>query len=204
MLLVKYRNKMRLKLDATYWENRYLENTSRWDLGEVSPPIKVLVDSLKDTSLRILIPGGGNSWEAEYLHRKGFTNVLVVDIASSPLKNLADRVPDFPKDHIIQEDFFDLSGSFDLIIEQTFFCAIHPTLRKDYVEKVHQLLRKMGKLSGLLFDAPLNEDRPPFGGNQKQYTVLFSPFFEINRIEKTKKSIESRSGRELFFEMTKK
>ena len=79
---------MDLTLDANYWDNRYQENTSRWDLGKVSPPIKAYVDSLTDKSLKILIPGGGNSWEAEYLHQKGFTHVFVVDLASTPLQNL--------------------------------------------------------------------------------------------------------------------
>jgi len=195
---------MNLKLDATYWENRYQENTSRWDLGVVSPPIKHLINSLKDKSQHILIPGGGNSWEAEYMHHQGFNNVFVVDLAFSPLENLINRAPNFPKEHIIQEDFFKLNGSFDIIIEQTFFCAINPRLREDYVKKVHTLLKENGKITGLLFDAPLNEDKPPFGGSKDKYIELFSPLFDISTIEKTDMSIESRLGRELFFEMKKK
>ncbi len=195
---------MDLKLDETYWENRYQANSSRWDLGVVSPPIKDLIDSLQNKSQRILIPGGGNSWEAEYMHRQGFTNVFVVDLAISPLENLAYKVPSFPKEHIIQEDFFKFEGSFDLIIEQTFFCAIDPKLRENYVKKVHQLLRKGVKIRGLLFDAPLNNDKPPFGVIKSSILNCSLLFFEIITIKKTTKSIESRLGRELFFEMIKK
>ena len=195
---------MDLTLDANYWDNRYQENTSRWDLGKVSPPIKAYVDSLTDKSLKILIPGAGNSWEAEYLHQKGFTNVFVVDLAPTPLQNLKKRVPNFPGSHLFQKDFFDLEIKVDLILEQTFFCAINPVLRSKYVEKVHNLLVGNGKIAGLFFDAPLNDDKPPFGGSKKEYETLFSKHFTIQKMENCQISDESRIGRELFFEMIKK
>lgn len=195
---------MELKLDKNYWENRYKENTSKWDLGKVSPPIKAYADSLENKNQKILIPGGGNSWEAEYLHLKGFKNVFVVDFAPSPLKNLLLRVPSFPKLHTIQQDFFKLNTKFDLILEQTFFCAINPKLRSNYVEKAYNLLNENGKIAGLFFNVPLNDDRPPFGGSKKEYESLFSPHFKILQMDESKNSIESRLGRELFFEMVKK
>lgn len=39
-----------------------------------------------------------------------------------------------------------------VLMEQTFFCAINPSLRKDYVAKMHELLAPNGKLVGVLFD----------------------------------------------------
>lgn len=195
---------MDLELDRDYWENRYIENTSKWDLGMISPPIKNYVDSLKNKNLKILIPGGGNSWEAEYMYHRGFTNIYVIDIAPSPLNNLKNRVPDFPKDHLLLADFFTLEQNFDLVLEQTFFCAINPVLRKDYVTKVFDLLNSDGKIAGLLFDAELNTNQPPFGGNKQEYQQLFQPYFDILQMDITSKSIESRVGRELFFEMKKR
>ncbi len=191
-------------LNATYWEQRYLEGTSRWDLGRLSPPLKDYIDTLKDKQIKILIPGGGNSYEAEYLHNLGFKNVFVVDLAPTPLQNLLKRCPAFPSDHLIQGDFFDISGAFDLIIEQTFFCALDPSLRKKYVDKTHQLLANKGQLIGLLFNVPLYTDHPPFGGSEEEYKVLFKDRFEIDSMEVAHNSIESRKGRELFFQLTKK
>ena len=46
-----------------------------WDLGEVSPPIKSYIDTLEDKNIRILIPGCGNTYEAEYLLEQGFTKL---------------------------------------------------------------------------------------------------------------------------------
>ena len=66
--------------DESYWDNRYKEGNTGWDIGTISTPLKEYFNQLKDTSLKILIPGGGNAYEAEYLYKKGFKNVTIVDI----------------------------------------------------------------------------------------------------------------------------
>lgn len=198
------KSKLDIKLDATYWENRYQESTDRWDLGEISPPIKKYIDQLENKELKILIPGAGNSYEAEYLFKKGFENVYVSDLASSPLENLISRIPEFPSTQLLHINFFEIKMKFDLIIEQTFFCALDPSLRDQYVSKTSQLLNEKGKLVGLLFDVPLYKDHPPFGGNKQEYVDRFSSYFVINTMEPSTNSIDSRAGRELFIKLTTK
>ena len=193
-----------MEFNSDYWENRYQENTARWDLGNISTPIKEYIDQLENKDLKIIIPGGGNSHEAEYLFNNGFKNVYVIDIATSPLQNIQRRIPNFPKEHLIQADFFTLDMTFDLVIEQTFFCALSPTLRPAYVKKMHTILVPNGKIVGLLFGVPLYEDHPPFGGNKTEYKELFKPYFDIKVMETATNSVESRAGRELFINMHKK
>ncbi|GGG24387.1 SAM-dependent methyltransferase [Dokdonia pacifica] len=193
-----------MEFNGDYWENRYQENTARWDLGNISTPIKEYIDQLENKDLKIIIPGGGNSHEAEYLFNSGFKNVYVIDIATSPLQNIQRRIPSFPKEHLIQADFFSLDMTFDLVIEQTFFCALSPTLRPAYVKKMHAILVPNGKIVGLLFGVPLYENHPPFGGNKKEYKELFKPYFDIKVMETATNSVESRAGRELFINMHKK
>ena len=195
---------MKVNLDKYFWENRYNENNVGWDLGAPSPPIKTYIDQLTNKELRILIPGGGNSYEAEYLHQQGFKNVSVIDLAKPPLENILKRVPTFPESSLIQGDFFNLENEYDLVIEQTFFCAINPELREKYVAKMHNLLAKDGKIVGLMFNAPLNNDKPPFGGDTKEYRKLFKDKFEIKTMELAHNSIESRAGREVFIIFIKK
>lgn len=190
-----------MKLDETFWDNRYKSLDIGWDLGEVSPPLKDYFDQIADKSLRILIPGGGNSYEAEYLYQKGFKNVYVIDISKTALNNLKKRVPDFPQDQLIHSDFFDLEMSLDLIIEQTFFCALDPSLRDQYVSKMHSLLPTEGQLVGLLFNVPLYSDRPPFGGLKTEYEERFKNHFEIIKMETAYNSQESRQGKELFINL---
>ena len=182
-----------------FWNHKYLSGETGWDIGQVSTPIKEYIDQLSDKNLKILIPGGGNSYEAEYLFENGFNNVFVVDISSIPLKNLAERIPSFPKENLLHADFFELEDTFDLILEQTFFCALDPSLREAYTDKMHQLLKPDGKLVGLLFNIPLNDDKPPFGGNKDEYEKLFSEKFKIEKMETAYNSIPPRAGNELFF-----
>jgi thiopurine S-methyltransferase len=67
-----------------------------------------------------------------------------------------------------------------------------------------ELLNAEGKLVGLLFNAPLNEDHPPYGGTIKEYVGYFEPYFEIEIMEPCYNSIEPRSGREVWIKMLKK
>lgn len=173
-------------------------------MGSVSPPLKQYADQLDDKDISILIPGAGNSYEAEYLHTSGFSNVDVLDISTAPLENLRSRIPDFPQKRLIRSDFFEWQKSYDLILEQTFFCAIEPRLRNAYAKKMHELLNPKGKLVGLFFDFPLTESGPPFGGSYQEYLNTFEKWFDIHVLERCYNSIKPRSGNELFLIFEKK
>ena len=193
-----------MDLNKNFWDLRYQNNEIGWDIGYISTPLKKYIDQLTDKNIKILIPGGGNSYEAEYLHNLDFKNVFVLDISPTALTNLKNRVPDFPKNHLINIDFFKLNNSFDLILEQTFFCALTPKLRDNYVLKMNQLLRPNGKLVGLLINIPLNKDRPPFGGTKKEYLSYFKTYFKIEIMELSYNSISERTNNELFIKLIKK
>lgn len=188
-------------LNEQFWTNKYLNDQTGWDIGGVSTPLKAYFDQLDDKGIKILIPGAGNAYEAEYLWKNGFEHVYVVDISISPLVNFKERNPEFPKDQLLNVDFFSLNQRFDLIVEQTFFCALNPTLRKSYVEKMHELLVPTGKLVGVMFKVPLNSDGPPFGGNEDDYRSLFFEHFDIAIMEEAHNSIPPRLGNELFVKM---
>ena len=193
-----------MDLSENAWDNRYLNNDIAWDLGEVSPPLKAYFDHLTNKEIKILIPGGGNSYEAAYLFEKGFENVWVVDLSKTAIANIQRSIPKFPPSQLIQGDFFDMEDSFDFIVEQTFFCAIDPSLRADYVVKMNSLLKPKGTLVGVLFNAPLNKEKPPFGGNKAAYMEQFKRFFEIQKMEACYNSFGNRKGRELFIILGKK
>ncbi|MCG2610457.1 TPMT family class I SAM-dependent methyltransferase [Flavobacterium sp. SM15] len=190
---------MKTKLNSHYWENRYQNKETGWDVGQITTPLKEYIDQIQDKSLKILIPGAGNAYELDYLLSKGFTNVFVVDFAETPLQNIKKRFPDFPSEQLLQTNFFELDNTFDLIMEQTFFCALSPELRKDYAKKMSELLNKKGKLFGLLFDFPLTAEGPPFGGSKTEYENLFSEKFDIKVLEPAYNSIKPRAEKELFF-----
>ncbi|NNE31544.1 MAG: SAM-dependent methyltransferase [Winogradskyella sp.] len=192
------------KLDEIYWSHRYRNRDTGWNIGYISTPLKYYIDQLEDKSIKILIPGAGNSYEAEYLWQLGYKNVYIADIAIQPLSNFKERVPDFPDTQLLHIDFFDIEDSFDLILEQTFFCAINPSLRSKYVSKSNVLLKPKGKIVGLFFDFELTSQGPPFGGDLVEYKRLFSDYFYIRLLEKSINSIKERQGKELFFIFEKK
>lgn len=195
--------------EETYWTNRYKDQSTGWDIGYPSEPLKVYIDQLNDKDIRILLPGAGNAYEAEYLYAQGFTNVFVMDISPIPLKNFKDRNPNFPKDQLLETNFFEHKGEYDLILEQTFFCSFEPTKenRKMYGIKMAELLKAKGKLVGLWFDIPLvegNMDKRPFGGSKAEYLQYLSPYFSVKIFETCYNSIQPRTGQELFGVFLKK
>ncbi len=190
-------------LDQTYWETRYQTHQTGWDLGAVSPPLRAYADQLTDKNLNILIPGAGNGYEAEYLVKTGFTNVTVVDLAPSALAALRERVGDTPALRLVAGDFFEQTGPYDRVLEQTFFCALDPSLRPAYARKMHDLIAPGGKLAGLLFDTHFENPGPPFGGSVAEYRALFAPLFRLDVLETAYNSVKPRAGREVFIKFVK-
>ncbi|MCH2196895.1 methyltransferase domain-containing protein [Kordia sp.] len=185
-----------------YWSQRYKDERTGWDTGSPSTPLKMYIDQLVDKNLKILIPGAGNAYEAEYLISKGFTNVFILDISEIPLQEFQERNPKFPSEQLLCDDFFTHEGTYDLIIEQTFFCSFPPLpeTRKQYAQHMTSLLKSNGKLVGLWFDFPLTGDmeKRPFGGSKEEYLRYFEPHFKVKTLEKAYNSIAPRAGNELF------
>ena len=188
--------------EKQFWSQRYQEAETGWDIGYPSTPIKEYIDQIENKGLKILIPGAGNAYEAEYLFQQGFQQVYVLDIAQAPLDAFAKRNPEFPKDHLICGNFFEHDEQYDLILEQTFFCSFPPTAenRVLYAQKMASLLNPNGKLVGLWFDFPLTDDmeKRPFGGSKEEYLSYFSRYFEVLTFERAHNSIQPRMGNELF------
>ncbi len=194
-----------MNLNKTFWENRYRDGQTGWDIGYPAPALTAYIDQLADTNSRILVPGAGRGYEAAYLWQQGFRNLTVLDIATRPLQAVRAKIPDLPEANTVQADFFAWQGGpFDLILEHTFFCAIPPGRRPDYARAMHRLLAPGGRLAGLLFDFPLTGSGPPFGGSKAEYEGLFAPYFTLKRLERATNSIAPRAGTELFFIFEKK
>ena len=195
---------MNRELNMEYWNNRYLQQQTGWDIGSVAPPLKEYIDQLINKNISILIPGCGNAYEAAYLLQQGFKNVTLVDIAPAATAAVEGKLSTYINNglQIITGDFFDLKTTYDLILEQTFFCALDPTLRSAYLEKMVSLLNPDGKLVGLLFNRHF-EGGPPFGGSKLEYEELFTPQFNIQMMDTAHNSIAPRAGTELFVKMTK-
>jgi SAM-dependent methyltransferase len=190
--------------DAAFWNNQYMANTTGWDLGQVSPPLKLYIDQLTNKNLRILIPGCGNTYEAEYLLQNGFSNITLIDIAPVLVERLKIKFASNPNIKIVLGDFFTHDGAYDHILEQTFFCALDTTLRISYVAKMNELLAVNGKLVGVLFNRLFEQKGPPFGGKKQEYIQLFENDFHLNVVEECYNSFVKRKDSELFIILKKR
>ena len=186
-------------LNEDYWSSRYLNNNTVWDMGKVSPPLKEYFEQLTNKSISILVPGCGNAYEAEYLLEKGFKNITLIDISPVLVNKLKKQFSDFlyKEINIICGDFFTLNQTFDLVVEQTFFCAIAPLLRTNYANKMYELLNENGKLIGVFFNRTFDAG-PPFSGSKAEYHLLFKDKFQIKTMDECYNSINPRKGSELF------
>lgn len=199
---------MNSKEEQYYWTERYEKGNTGWDIGYPSTPLKTYIDQLTNKSIKILIPGAGNGYEAEYLWKQGFTNVFVLDISPEPMTAFQKRNPDFPKRQLVQEDFFQHTAQYDLILEQTFFCSFLPTdpNRYAYAEQMNALLKPKGKLVGVWFDIPLTDpmEKRPFGGEKELYLKYLTRHLKAISFERCYNSIPPRQGIELFGVFTRK
>lgn len=190
-------------IDENFWEKKWQENQTGWDLGSASPPIVEYFKSFPNKNIKILIPGCGNAHEAEFLLKEGFKNITILDISPTAVAILKQKFKKYPEIKIINQDFFLHESSYDVMIEQTFFCALNPIWREKYAIKSSEILAENGKIIGLLFDTLFEKEGPPFGGSISEYEPIFKKHFEIQKMEACYNSAEPRKGSEAFIILKK-
>lgn len=192
------------ELDVSFWNQRWITGQTGWDIGQASPPIVQFMNQFEDKQIAILIPGCGNAYEAAFLTAQGFANITLLDIAPEAVAILRSKFAQNNQVKIICGDFFEHKGKYDLIIEQTFFCAQVLEKREAYVQRMTNLLNPKGILMGVLFDVDFEKQGPPFGGSAEEYQNLFEQYFHIKKLEPCYNSIVPRQGNELFIHFVKK
>ena len=124
----------------SFWNERWETKQTGWDIGYPSPAIAEYFSKFSDKEVAILIPGCGNAYEAEFLVSEGFKNITLVDIAPKAVEILRKKFAGNSNIRTLCADFFTIEEKFDILIEQTFFCAIPPDKRKEYVQKASEVL----------------------------------------------------------------
>ena len=188
--------------DPKFWDNIYLNDNPGWDLNGVTPIFKSLTKKLKKG--KVCFVGCGRGYDAVYFAKKGF-DVTAVDFSSLAIKDLKSlSKKESVSINCIQEDIFTFferfSNYFDYIIEQTCFCAIHPSRRNEYEMMARTILKPKGSLIGLWFplDKKIDDGGPPWGVTVDEVKNIFSVDWAIVKEKFHKLSIDSRKGREKF------
>lgn len=188
---------MQIQLNSDYWEERYQEGRTGWDLGVPAPAFVGLLNlGQAPRPGRIAVLGSGRGHDALLFAEKGF-DVVGFDFAPSAIaaatqaaqqRNLTAQ--------FFQRNIFELvpefAHCFDYVLEHTCFCAIAPEQRSEYVKLVHALLRPDGELIAL-FWAHNMSGGPPFGVTVDELQELFMPYFEFLSFEQADNSVANRS-----------
>ena len=148
-----------------FWSERYAEDRTPWDLGEVSRPVRELVDAAFPAAGEVFIPGCGRGHEALFLAGRGYA-VTALDYVAAPLEHL--RRVALARDlkmEIVQADAFALpenhAGRYDVFLEQTFLCAIPPARWPAYEALACRVLKPGGRLLGVFMVVAV-ESPPPY------------------------------------------
>lgn len=193
--------------DPAFWEGRYASADTGWDLGAPSPPFVRLHQDGVIAPCRVAVPGCGSGWEVAWLARAGY-RVTGIDFAPGAIAAAGRRLgADGVAAELLHADLFHLparlDGAFDLVLEQTCFCAIAPARRADYVTAVGRLLRPGGRLVALFY-ACNGDDGPPFTTSPDEVRALFSGVFDITSLAVTPHSHARRLGQEWLGVLTRR
>lgn len=193
--------------DAAFWAELYRSGDTGWDQGGPSPG---LVDFLKEpvgahgrAPLRpglALVPGCGHGHDGRALAAAGF-EVIGLDVVKKAVED-ASRMTEaegFKNVRFERADFLHLParlrGPYDLIFENTFFCAIDPDHRDRYVDTAADLLKPGGLLLGVFYNIQ-PETGPPFGATREELLDRFSRRLTLV-LDRVPRSIPRREGKEL-------
>ena len=189
------------------WQKHYDNDDLQWDLGQVAPPFIRLWEENKLPNGKAIIPGCGQGHEVLFLAGKGL-QVTGLDYAPGAVDILSRSLEEKKlQANVLHQDFFQLdenhNAQYDLILEQAFFCAIHPSRRSAYVETATRILKKGGLLVALFYETG-EKGGPPFNTTPSDILDHFSDDFHIETLEKTPHSVEKRKDKELLGLLRKK
>ena len=189
------------------WQKHYDEDDLKWDIGEVSPAIQWLWKEHELPQGKAIVPGCGQGHEVVFLAERGL-QVTGVDFAEGAVKLLRHSLATKGlQAQVLQRDFFQLEAEhdacYDLLLEQTFFCAILPEDRLKYVATADRILKPGALLAGLFYETG-EEGGPPFNTTREDIVKIFSEEFAIEYLEKTPHSVEQRAEKELLVLLRKK
>lgn len=170
-----------------YWQERYDRKEDQWEKGAAVPG---LVDFLAQLTPelkrgRVIQPGCGRGHDLAQFAQEGFQGVGI-DIARTAVEDAQRIYHDDVREKKLAfycQDYFQTAkdhwhGQFDWYFEHTFFCAIEPQLRADYVRNLRAVLKPGGYFLAVFYHIQ-PEQGPPFGCLESELEERFFPYFEL-------------------------
>jgi hypothetical protein len=186
------------------WEDAWREGRTGWDAGG-SPP--VLIELVQRGALpggRALVPGCGAGYDVLTLatEEREVVGLDLAPTAASRFRELREQKrvsPERARAEVADFFAYEPDARFDLVWDYTFLCAIDPSRRPAWVEKMDALLAPGGELVTLIFPAT---EEPPFGAGPpfalppQEVRALLAPRFVPIVLEPVAHSHPGREGME--------
>lgn len=179
---------------SSYWEQRYQEGRTGWDLGGPTPLFVDVLKQASDGALqplppgRILVVGCGRGHDVLLFARYGF-DALGVDFAPSAVQAgmaAAQAARLVERARFLEANMFDLPqqypSHFDYVLERACYCAVDPGDRRRYVAAVAALLKPGGRVLGQFFLGPQRRPGPPFATSVEEIRMFFADSFEVEHV----------------------
>lgn len=188
--------------EARYWDGRWQNGQTGWDLGRPHPLLEELVNRARESGLpanaRFYIPGCGRAHDGIWLVQNGFS-VVAADFAPLAVAAAEKNASELRASGILTgeaaarfscrvEDAATCpekdQGGYQAVFDRAMYCALRPELRAHYIEAVARRLRKDGFFLSLPFAeiAPSPEkpkgSGPPFEVTEAAMKEQLHPWFE--------------------------
>src|SRR5690606_15437803 len=151
--------------ESHFWQERYLQGTHGWDLGEPAPALVSALNTLKLSRQRVAVLGCGTGEDAAHFASKGHI-VTGFDFSTEALSRAKEKFSHCSGSDFVLADVLHLRaeehGKFDLVFDHAFFIALPPTKRAALVSTYKRLLAPGGNLLGIYGLFP-HRSGPPFG-----------------------------------------
>jgi SAM-dependent methyltransferase len=188
--------------DGPDWDGAYVEGAMPWDKGAPAPPLAGYL-ARHEVKGRVLVPGCGLGHDVRALAAQG-AEVVGLDISPTAVGMAGEQERAGEETYLLGDLFAlgdEMKGAFDWVFEHTCFCAIDPSMRADYVEAVSGVLKPGGKLLGVFYLNPYDEEHepgagPPHGATVEEIERLFGGRFEVVEGWVPGEAYEGREGLE--------
>lgn len=162
-----------------FWDTRFRDGVTPWDAGGVPPRLVIWLEG--KPPCRVLVPGCGTGYEARLFAERGH-EVLAIDFSDAAIEAARANLKGWA--HLVRKaDFFALQeGTFDLVYERAFLCALPRARWPDWGRRMAELVRPGGALAGFFYRDD-NERGPPFGASPQALAKLRGEAFDLEASE---------------------
>ena len=193
-------------MDRKFWQGVYDAGDTRFDLKGPSAPLLDWLDANAPRPGSAIVPGCGFGHDVLELARRGW-DALGVDLAETPVavgRASAAKAGLSDKATFLEADVLALDhpAAYDLLFEQTCYCAIEPHRRDDYARFAARVVKPGGTLVFVVFPVDGRSGGPPFNIGVDEVKLRFAAAFDLVRMgPPLRPSSVGRAGKELFAEL---